>query len=63
VTSELAASNRELASKFAELERRVGKHDEAIHTLFDAIRQMMQPEKKDRKSIGFQVEEDGAAYV
>jgi hypothetical protein len=25
--------------------------------------QMMQPEKKDRKSIGFQVEEDGAAYV
>jgi hypothetical protein len=52
-----------LAGKFAELERRVGKHDGAIHTLFDAIRQMMQPEKKDRKSIGFQVEEDGAAYL
>ena len=27
---ELAASNRELAGKFAELERRVGKHDDAI---------------------------------
>jgi len=60
---ELASSNRELASKFAELERRVGKHDEAIHTLFDAIRQMMRPEEKGKKSIGFKVEEDGAAYV
>jgi hypothetical protein len=60
---ELAASNRELASKFAELERRMGDHDEAIRTLFDAIRQMMQPAEKGRKSIGFKVEEDGAAYV
>jgi phage regulator Rha-like protein len=60
---ELAASNRELANKFAELERRVGKHDEAIGTLFDAIRQMMRPEEKGRKEIGFKVEEDGAAYV
>jgi phage regulator Rha-like protein len=60
---ELAASNRELAGKFAELERRVGKHDEAIHTLFDAIRQMMRPEEKGKKSIGFKVEEDDAAYL
>jgi hypothetical protein len=60
---ELAASNRELANKFAELERRVGKHDEAIGTLFDAIRQMMRPEGSGRKEIGFKVEEDGAAYV
>lgn len=60
---ELAGSNRELANKFAELERRVGKHDEAIHTLFDAIRQMMQPEEKGRKSIGFKVEEEGAVYL
>jgi hypothetical protein len=60
---ELAASNLELAGKFAELERRVGKHDEAIRTLFDAIRQMMQPEGKGRKGIGFKVEEGGAAYV
>jgi hypothetical protein len=60
---ELAASNRELAGKFAELERRVGKHDEAIRTLFDAIRQMMAPEEKGRKEIGFRVEEDGGAYL
>jgi hypothetical protein len=61
---ELAAGNRELAGKFAELERRVGKHDEAIRTLFDAIRQMMRPEEKGRKGIGFRVEEEeGAVYV
>lgn len=59
---ELATSNRELAGKFAELERRMGKHDDAIRTLFDAIRQMMQTPEKGRKGIGFRVEEEGAAY-
>jgi chromosome segregation ATPase len=53
---------RELANKFAELEQRMGKHDEAIRTLFDAIRQMMQPAGKKRKGLGFRVEE-GAGYV
>lgn len=59
----LAVSNRELANKFAELEQRVGKHDEAIRTLFEAIQQMMRPEEKGRKEIGFRVEEEGAAYL
>jgi hypothetical protein len=31
--------------------------------IIDAIRQMMQPEEKGRKSIGFKVEEEGAAYL
>jgi len=60
---DLAASNRELAGKFAELERRVGKHDEAIGTLFEAIRQMMKPAERAQKGIGFKVEEEGAAYL
>jgi hypothetical protein len=60
---ELGASNRELANKFTELEQRVGEHDDAIRTLFDAIRQMMMPEEKGRKEIGFRVEEGGGAYV
>ena len=59
----LALSNREMANKFAELEQRVGKHDEAICTLFEAIRQMMRAEQKGRKSIGFKVEEEGAVYL
>ena len=60
---ELAASNRELANKFAELERWVGKQDAAITTRFEAIRQLMIPEEGERKPIGFRVEEDGAAYL
>ena len=59
---ELATSNRALANKLAELEGRVGKHDESIVALFEAIRQMMRPEEKGRKVIGLRVEEDGAAY-
>jgi hypothetical protein len=60
---ELVASNRDLANKFAELEQRMVKHDDAIRTLFDAIRHMMAPEEKGRKEIGFRVEEEGAAYL
>jgi hypothetical protein len=31
--------------------------------VFDAIRQMMKAEERERKAVGFRVEEDGAAYV
>jgi hypothetical protein len=34
-----------------------------VRALFDAIRQMMRPEEKGKKSIGFKVKEGGAAYV
>ena len=60
---ELLAAHAGLARKLAELERKVGKHDEAIHSLVAAIRQMMAPEEKERKSIGFRVEEGGGAYL
>ena len=51
---ELAASNRELSGKFAELERRVGTHDDAIRALFDAIGQLMTPVVPKRRKIGFE---------
>jgi len=60
---ELAASNRELARRLDELEKKFAGHDRQFIAVFDAIRQMMQPAEKGRKSIGFKVEEDGAAYV
>ena len=50
---ELATSNRELAGKFDELERRVGKHDDAIRALFDAIGELMTPVMPKRRKIGF----------
>src|SRR5438552_18882831 len=37
---EMLASNRQLAIKFAELERRLDGHDQALKNLFNAIREL-----------------------
>jgi hypothetical protein len=55
----LLASNEELARKLAELER---KYDAQFKIVFDAIRQIMAPPEKARRSIGFRVEEAGPVY-
>jgi hypothetical protein len=55
-------ANRKLARKFAELEKRVGKHDEGIDAILDAIRQLMAPPEKPRREIGFHVRETAPRY-
>ena len=55
-------TNRELARKFSELERRVGKHDEEIAAILEAIRQLMASPEKPRREIGFHVREKAARY-
>jgi hypothetical protein len=57
---ELATSNRELARKLEELE---SKYDGQFRAVFDAIRQLMQAEGKERKTVGFRVGEEGAKYL
>jgi hypothetical protein len=59
---EIVSANAELAAKFAQLERRLESHDEAIAQLFAAIRQLLTlaPEKK--REIGFHVREKRARY-
>ena len=59
---ETLETNRELARKFAELEQRVGKHDEEIAAIIDAIRQLMAPPEKQRREIGFHVRERAPRY-
>jgi hypothetical protein len=59
---ETLETNRELARKFAELENRVGKHDDEIAAIIDAIRQLMAPPEKPRREIGFHVREKAARY-
>lgn len=54
--------NHELAGKFSELERRVGKHDEKIDAILEAIRQLMAPPIKPRREIGFHVREGAPRY-
>jgi ORF6N domain-containing protein len=59
---QLIDTNRELARKFSELERRVGKHDQEIATVLEAIRQLMTPPEKPRREIGFHVREKSPRY-
>jgi hypothetical protein len=58
---EVLENNRELARKFSELEKRVGKHDEKFDTIIEAIRQLMAPPEKPRREIGFHVREKAPA--
>ena len=59
---EMLDTNRELAQKFSELEQRVGKHDEEIAAILEAIRQLMAPPEKARREIGFHVREKAPRY-
>ena len=60
---EMLAGNKQLAVKFAELERRLDGNDEAIKNLFDAIRQMLEPETEEtRREIGFHMKEQARRY-
>ena len=55
-------TNRELARKFSELERRIDKHDTEIDAILEAIRQLMAPPEKPRREIGFHVRETAPHY-
>jgi hypothetical protein len=59
---QILETNRELAGKFSVLERRVGKHDEEITAILEAIRQLMAPPEKPRREIGFHVREKAPRY-
>ena len=59
---EMLASNRELAQKLAELERKFEGHDDAIRNLFEAIRQLLATPEPKRRKIGFHVKEKGGGY-
>jgi hypothetical protein len=59
---EALETNRELARKFSELEKRVGKRDDEIGEIIDAIRQLMVSPKKSRREIGFHVREKVPRY-
>jgi hypothetical protein len=61
---EMLSTHKELAHKFAALERKLQNHDESIRSLMVAIRQLMaspEPEPP-KKRIGFLVEEPHVPY-
>ena len=51
---QIMAAHRDLAEKLVELERKIGRQDEHIRTLFEAIKQLMiPPAVVPRRKIGF----------
>jgi hypothetical protein len=56
---EMIATNKDLARRLDGLEKR---YDAQFKGVFDAIRQLMAPPEKSRRSIGFRVEEARPAY-
>lgn len=53
---EMLLQHKDLSHKLADLEARIGTHDKAIRSLFDAIRQLMTPPKKEKRRVGFVTE-------
>ncbi|MDO8446249.1 MAG: hypothetical protein Q7T53_09130 [Deltaproteobacteria bacterium] len=49
----MLSSNKELAHKLAEHERKIERHDGEIKVIFDAIRGLMTPPEPKKKKIGF----------
>ena len=56
---ELIATNKDLARHLDDLEK---KYDMQFKVVFDAIRQLMAPPQKPRRSIGFKVEDGRPVY-
>jgi hypothetical protein len=55
-------SHRVIAKKLAELESKVGTHDEELKLIFEALRQLTAPAKKQRRAIGFGVKGTRGRY-
>lgn len=53
VLREMLASHKEIIKRLDDLEKKFGSHDKAIQQIVTAIKQLMTPEGKPKKKIGF----------
>jgi len=54
---EILATHKELADRLSELERRMGRKDQEVIALFEAIRKLMTPPpEKPKRPMGFVVD-------
>ena len=59
---QLLSTRKDLAQKLADLERKIGTHDEQNQVIFEAIRQLMTPPEPKKRKIGFLAKERAARY-
>jgi phage regulator Rha-like protein len=50
---ELLSTNKKLAQKLGELEKRLTEHDENFRIVFEAIKQLLEADEKPKRKIGF----------
>ena len=53
---ELLASHKDLAHKMVDLERQQKQHGQQLSVVYTMVRQLMEPERKRKRTIGFRVE-------
>ena len=58
----LLSAHKELSKKLADLERKLGAHEEQIQMVFEAIRQLMTTPESKKRRIGFIVKERPVLY-
>ena len=54
----ILSTNKELAHKLSQLEKKIEKHDGEIKAIFETIRQLMAPPEEPRRKIGFRIDKD-----
>lgn len=59
---EIITSNKELAQKLIELERKIEVHDDEIQEIYEVIRRLLEPPQQPRRQIGFRIEEPKTKY-
>ncbi|MDI6803485.1 MAG: ORF6N domain-containing protein [Bacteroidota bacterium] len=59
---EFLATQRELSKKIHILESKIDTHDKEIHSIIEAIRQLLQPPEKPKREIGFRISEPKVIY-
>ena len=59
---EIISTHKELAQKLKELELKIETHDENIAAIFEAINQLLAPEEKPKRKIGFDIKEKTYPY-
>lgn len=52
---DILLTHKELAVKIDVLEKKYSEHDETIKSIFEAIKQLLQPPEEPKRKIGFQV--------
>lgn len=59
---EIISTHKKVEKKLREMETRLGEHDEQIRKIIEIINQLLTPQEKPIRQIGFEVKEKSVSY-